>query len=124
MSSTRVAEPGAVANADCTSGTQLTYVGYSLFPDRASLDRSFNKFSGVTLEACPGNGQSPQDWHRPATPQQTEGKLACYFVGGKGDSQSPQVHWTIDAELVEGYAWGTVGGPIDPVYQWWAAHYQ
>ncbi len=77
----------------------------------------------ISLVQCPGMGQSPQDWHRPKTPQHTEGKLVCYFLYPRTSSE-PAVVWTIDSELLLGFAQGPGGGSIDQVYQWWAARYQ
>ncbi len=107
----------------------LGQLWYALFPDQATLDRDFNNNidfrpdSSTQLMPCPGMEISPQYWHRAATPQQSEGKIACF-----ADTRDPSrggVVWTVDSELLVGHGQALGGeSTLAQVFQWWAAHYQ
>ncbi len=110
---------GGLAEADCdASAAGLSTLTYTLFSNQTGLE-SYVK-SGVTggFQSCPGKGQSPLDWQSGANPQQLNGTLVCY------DYQGPIVGWSIDPQLVLGFARGGSGTTIDQVYKWWAARYQ
>jgi hypothetical protein len=53
------------------------------------------------------------------TPQQPEGTVWCFDVDGQ-----PEVAWTIDSESVLGIISGENGDSLNPLYKWWASHYQ
>jgi hypothetical protein len=91
---------------------------YYLFSNRAALDSYYNY--QASPQPCPGMGSAPQYWHRAANPQHTEGKVNCAV----SDDGTPIVSWTVDSQLLFGSTRGPKGGSIDPVYQWWANHYQ
>jgi tetratricopeptide (TPR) repeat protein len=110
---------GAIAEATCTA-PGLDSLEYELYADSASLDRRINDTSWGDLQPCPNLVQSPQDWHRTANPQQVAGRIKCGFDTG---GSAPFVAWSIDSELLYGYA-NRKGGSIDQVFQWWAARYQ
>jgi hypothetical protein len=113
-------EPGAVAGVECSpNATGVLSVGYSLYPDVNALENYFSTHLVAGSEPCPGRGQSPEAWHRAATPQVTEGRVVCYTT-----ATVPNVAWTVDSQLLVGYAGGGLGGSLDQVYQWWAANYQ
>ena len=110
-------------DVQCNLESPLSYALYELFPDKAALDKEFEYLSGQrTLVPCPGRGQSPQDWHPTANPQQIAGKIQCFQPGGQGTATG--VEWTIDSQLVLGHVFATERGSVDEAYQWWAAHYQ
>jgi serine/threonine protein kinase len=126
-------ETGSLAETLCFGDSPPWGPGrlwYALFPDQATLDREFNMYSSPRPEStserlvpCPGMGQSPQYWHRAATPQQNEGKIAC--MADPGNPSHGVVVWTIDSELLFGNGQVSGGGStLAQVFQWWAAHYQ
>ena len=92
---------------------------YYLFADRATLDRYFDE-NIAGDQPCPGMGPPPQNWHRAANPQHTEGKIDCVV----SDDGTPIVSWTVDAQLLFGSVSGWKGLTIDKVFQWWAKRYQ
>jgi hypothetical protein len=111
---------GAIARVSCRpSGTNIDG-NYWLYDNQAGIDGYVKLFSSPygqwRPQACPGMGKSPQNWHRAATPQQTEGKIICGSANGQFT-----LHWTIDTQLVMA---DMSGDTIDQVFQWWAAHYQ
>jgi hypothetical protein len=98
-----------IATVACRSGaTQVVpdYLTYRLYPDKTTLDKSYNYFIENHTVACPGMAL-PQTW--------SNGKVACLNNGYR------YVYWTIDDQLVIG---GVSGNNIDSLYQWWSAHYQ
>jgi len=114
---------GAVAGVVCSDPEGALSGGvpfYYLFSDRAALDSYYNSNVVSSQPPCPGMVQSPQNWHRVASPQQIEGQVDC-VVASDG---TPIVSWTVDAQLLFGSASGPKGGTIDQVYQWWAKRYQ
>jgi serine/threonine kinase PknH len=110
---------GSIADVDCSSGSGLTHLVYSLFADRTSLDREFETVSSsFTLVNCPGKGPSPQPWSRAGNPP-LDGRVKCQ-LGGVAASGAVMVVWTVESQLVYGWADGTGNA----AFQWWAAHYQ
>jgi serine/threonine protein kinase len=110
---------GGLAEVDCdASAAGLSTLTYTLFSNQTGLE-SYIK-SGVTggFQPCPGKGQSPLDWQSGSNPQQLNGTLICYNYDG------PVVGWSIDPQLVLGFARGGSVTTIDQVYQWWASRYQ
>ena len=113
----------SLAAVDCQTGVSgISDLTYWLFPDQVSL-RNYNTSDLQLLEglqACPGRGQSPQNWQSAANPQQLEGTLVCY-----ANEHRQAIRWSIDPQMVLGYVRGKdPGTTIDQVYQWWAARYQ
>jgi hypothetical protein len=119
----------AIASVNCTGeGLPQEEVTYTLFSDLATLNTDFDYSIAdrppswdVTFLPCPGMGQSPQEWHRRATPQQSEGKVVCRTIKvGESEELVHEVDWTVDSQLVSAYTRGN----FDFVFQWWTAHYQ
>ena len=104
----------SIADAECNPGSPLDILKYSLFSDQAGLDGMF----GTALSPPPCPGMAGQEWHRNATPQRTEGEISCWVAGGLST-----VYWTINSELLYGFA-RAPGQNIDRVVRWWSAHYQ
>jgi hypothetical protein len=122
-------QPKSIARAVCREGAPALVV-YWLFPDADSLAAGFNKPLRQDLAesfvACPGRGQSPQDWHSAANPQRS-GKISCIVghagAGPKGGTY-PSIHWTVDSQLLLGSVGGDKEHSLDQLNQWWTAHYQ
>jgi hypothetical protein len=111
--------------AEWDTSTASTALKFHLFPDRNALETYWNEWERSLVQSCPGMGPSPQDWHRAATPQRVEGRVACGSNKLLGSAALvPHMAWTIDSELLLGEAEGSAGSGIDPLYQWWMAHYQ
>jgi outer membrane protein assembly factor BamD (BamD/ComL family) len=110
---------GAVASVVCWDEGPGGAPYYHLFHNQAALDSYYNSL-GSSPQPCPGMGSSPQNWHRAANPQHTEGKVDCVV----SDDGTPVVSWTVDSQLLFGSVSGPQGGSIDQVYQWWANRYQ
>ena len=109
---------GAVAQVSCSPsvlGGGVTE--YELFPDQVTLDRNFNNppfpRASEVLRPSPGRGQSPQHWHRAASPQQTDGEISCTIITFPSGFRYPIVKWTIDSELVLGIPEGPEAGASD-----------
>lgn len=117
--------PTIVAGATCALWISVGYgdVYFRLFRDQDSFDDDFNTWpNSHQLQPCPGLGQSPQTW--------AQGKLACVEYSTSSGTKRPQVWWTFGSDLVEAHIEGPVyklddpvDGQIDPLYQWWLAHY-
>jgi hypothetical protein len=103
-------------------------VRYWLFSDQATLDAHFKNSFSDSPRSC-GPADSPQSWHRAASPQQTEGRVMCFSSGGINDTY---LVWTVDSQLLLGeviaqYVGGYFVGNdrvTDPAYKWWANRYQ
>ncbi|MGB9226742.1 hypothetical protein [Mycobacterium sp.] len=109
---------GGLAEVDCDASMNgLSDLRYTLFSNQTALENYVNSQPSGGFRPCPGRGQSPVDWQSAANPQQLKGTLTCYNYEG------PVVSWSIDAQLVHGFARGGSGTTIDRVYQWWAAQY-
>jgi hypothetical protein len=122
-------QPASIARAVCNDGAPSLVV-YWLFPDAGTLAGSFSTPPRADLNeslvACPGKGQSPQDWHSAADPQRS-GKLSCVVGKGTAGEKSgtyPHVMWTIDTQLLMGSVGGDKSHTLDQLYQWWSGQYQ
>ncbi|MGB6205608.1 toll/interleukin-1 receptor domain-containing protein [Mycobacterium sp.] len=117
-----------LAELDCSewaTSTVSAALTFHLFADRNTLETYWNEWDRYLVQPCPGMGPSPQDWHRAATPQRVEGRVACGSIKLLGSADLiPRMAWTIDSELLLGEAEGAAGSGIDPLYQWWMAHYR
>jgi serine/threonine protein kinase len=96
-----------------------------LFGDQGSMDNAFKQFlnkyasKGGVPEPCPGLSAVPQAWHRPATPQQTEGEIGCLW--SPGEMSTPYLYWTSNSELVLGEVEDVSN--LHKLYEWWLTTY-
>jgi serine/threonine-protein kinase len=111
---------GALANLDCTTGTPLSLLVYSLYPSQSAMETMIRGTSdAVTVIPCPGQGPSPAAWQGGGL----NGEVACRILAYPA-GPTPQVLWTINSDLVGGWAEGRPNDTIDVVYRWWTSRYQ
>lgn len=111
---------GALANLDCTTGTPLSLLVYSLYPSQSAMATMIRSTGDlVTVIPCPGQGPSPAKWQGGGLTGEVACRILAYPAG-----PTPQVLWTIDSDLVGGWAEGRPNDTIDAVYRWWASRYQ
>jgi hypothetical protein len=105
-----------LAEVDCDASLNgLTDLRYTLFPDQTSLKNYMNSTPSGGFQPCPGKGLSPLRWQNS---QQLSGGVECY------NYQGPVVAWSVDQQLVLGFARGGSGTSSNQVYQWWTGRYQ
>jgi hypothetical protein len=111
---------GALANLDCTTGTPLSLLVYSLYPSQSAMETMIRGTSdAVTVIPCPGQAPSPAQWQGGGL----NGEVACRILAYPA-GPTPQVLWTINSDLVGGWAEGRPNDTIDVVYRWWTSRYQ
>jgi serine/threonine-protein kinase len=108
----------AVATVDCQANTissAMEVARFNLYPDQATLDRHFKSgAAGDVVSLCPGDVNSPGDWHYESTPNEVAGQVVCGTYKGKAD-----LMWSQSAELMLG---DIQGSDLNALYQWWAKH--
>lgn len=113
-------QSGAVADLDCTTGTPLSLLVYSLYPSQSAMETMIRGTGDlVKVIPCPGRGPSPAEWQGSGLSGEVACRILAYPAG-----PTPQVLWTINSELVGGWAEGRPNDTIDAVYQWWTSRYQ
>lgn len=109
-----------IAVAYCDGPSSARLFNYILYPDMASMNRDFDRAASSDAGSCPGIGRSPQPWHRGAYPALIGGRVLC-SVDSSGQAD---LVWTVDNDLLYGVMFGDSGVTIQPLYDWWKAHYQ
>lgn len=115
--------PGALVSVSCGQNTDADgprLSAYGLFPDAASLKKSFTAFTTTfTIQQCPGGKASPGNWWHTQDPKTILGQMACGIYKGN----DPQVMWSNEQTLVFALVGGKQKVPtLDQLYKWWAKH--
>ena len=108
--------PDALATATCgaATGDGPTAAFFALYPDVATLQRSFDDLVKLDsqLLVCPGTQNvSPISWHYKDTPTKPEGRIAC---GVYKDRQA--ITWYKESTL---FLADTQGSDIGKLHDWW-----